>query len=180
MTHDQDPQECPAEPPWATLDSDDPTSALFAATSDAGVLLCASCRAPRDCRLGIHREILVGVDGVRSEVSCPKDHEGGPRVAHGGWTAGVLDEMSGHALLLRDQFAVTGELAVKFLKPIPIERPLIGTAVIVGNDGRYVHVECELRLADAGVVVATSHAVMVRRPSDHFDRHQRWVESLDE
>jgi hypothetical protein len=56
--------------------------------------------------------------------------------------------MSGHALLIRDEFAVTGELIVTFAKPIPIERPLRGIARITERQGREVYVESELRLAD--------------------------------
>ena len=116
---------------------------------------------------------------VRSEITCPADHEGGPSVAHGGWTAGVLDEMSGHVLLLSDEFAVTGEMSVRFVKPIPIERPLIGTTRITGRDGRRVYVSAELRLKDVNELIATSEAVMIKRPSDHFKRHQRWLASLE-
>lgn len=164
---------------WAALERDDSESALFVATSAAGVLLCRACRAVRRCRLGIHLETLTAEGTVRSDISCPAEQEGGPNVAHGGWTAGVLDEMSGHAVLLRDEFAVTGELTVRFIKPIPIERPLVGLARVTGRQGREVYVECELRLGDAGQLVASSRAVMIRRPGDHFDRHQRWLASLD-
>jgi acyl-coenzyme A thioesterase PaaI-like protein len=164
---------------WASLDHDNRESALFADTSPAGVLLCRSCRTLRRCRLGIHEETLTEDGAVRSDITCPSDQEGGPRVAHGGWTAGVLDEMSGHAVLLRNEFAVTGELTVKFVKPIPIERPLIGLTRITGRRGREVYVDAELRLADADAVLATSRAVMIRRPGDHFDRHQRWLSSLE-
>jgi hypothetical protein len=41
-----------------------------------------------------------------------------------------------------------------------------------------VYVTGELRLADADEILATSHAVMIRRPGDHFDRHRRWLEGL--
>jgi acyl-coenzyme A thioesterase PaaI-like protein len=90
----------------------------------------------------------------------------------------VLDEMSGHALLLRDEFAVTGELTVKYVRPVPIERSLIGTATIAGRDGRRVYVTGELRLVGADEVLAISRAVMIRRPGDHFDRHRQWLEDL--
>jgi acyl-coenzyme A thioesterase PaaI-like protein len=164
---------------WATLDRSDRNSALFADTSANGVVLCRSCGPLRNCRLGIREETLLAGGSVRTEVACPSDYEGGPDVAHGGWTAGVLDEMSGHALLIRDEFAVTGKLTVKFIKPIPIDRPLHGIARIADRHGREVVVESELRLADTDVVVATSRAVMIRRPGDHFDRHQRWLSSVE-
>jgi hypothetical protein len=61
------------------------------------------------CRLGIEHETLNADRTVHSTLICPSDQEGGPQVAHGGWTAGVLDELSGHALLLRGMRADFGE-----------------------------------------------------------------------
>jgi acyl-coenzyme A thioesterase PaaI-like protein len=164
----------PAED-WATLERQDRSSALYVDTSDAGVLLCRACSVLHRCRLGIASEALAADESVRSDLACPVDHEGGPDVAHGGWTASVLDEMSGHALLLRDEFAVTGTLTVKFVKPVPIGRRLIGRAWIAEREGRRVHVSAELRLRDTNDLLATSAAVMIRRPGDHFDQHQSWL-----
>jgi catechol 2,3-dioxygenase len=49
----------------------------------------------------------------------------GPRLHHVGlWTAGVLDEVLGHVPILQGQLTVTGTLTVRFVKPVPIERPL--------------------------------------------------------
>lgn len=172
------PEPQPAVDTWASVEHDNPGSALFADTSPGGVILCGSCRRLRRCRLGLHHATLTEDGSVRVDVSCPADHEGGPEVAHGGWTASVLDELSGHAVLLHDEFAVTGELTVKFIKPVPIRRPLIGLSRIAERKGREVFVEGELRLADAGELLATSRAVMIRRPDDHFERHQRWLATL--
>ncbi|ODQ87973.1 aromatic compound degradation protein PaaI [Mycolicibacterium flavescens] len=143
------------------------------------MVLCGSCQKLSRCRLGLHRETL-GDDGVVvSEITCPRDQEGGISVAHGGWTAGILDEMVGHALLLRQEFAVTGTLQVKFVKPVPIERPIIGRARVTGREGRRVFVSAELVLAGSEAVLAEAEAIMVRRPPDHFERHEKWLSELD-
>jgi acyl-coenzyme A thioesterase PaaI-like protein len=163
---------------WAHLDRSDPRSPLFADTSESGVILCGACRVLRRCRLGVEHETLNDDGTVHSTLICPSDQEGGPQVAHGGWTAGVLDELSGHALLLRDEFAVTGTLTVRFVRPVPIMWPLSAKATVTGRDGRKVFVACELRLTEGGELMATSEAVMIRRPGDHFDRHQRWLSQL--
>jgi acyl-coenzyme A thioesterase PaaI-like protein len=165
--------------PLGRLQRSDAEDDLYAAQSATGVILCGSCRAASTCRLGLHRETL-GADGVVvSEIECPRDNEGGPNVAHGGWTAGMLDEMVGHAVLMRDEFAVTGTLQVTFVKPVPIERPLIGRARIVRREGRRVFVQAQLELAGTDVVVASADAILVRRPADHFERHQDWLRSLN-
>jgi acyl-coenzyme A thioesterase PaaI-like protein len=157
------------------LQRSDADSPLYAAQSATGVVLCGSCRAASTCRLGLERETLSADGVVISDIVCPRDQEGGPNVAHGGWTAGILDEMVGHAVLMRDEFAVTGTLTVTFVKPVPIERALIGRASIVRREGRRVFVTATLELAGNGVIIASAEAILVRRPPDHFQRHEEWL-----
>ncbi|MCT7657179.1 PaaI family thioesterase [Mycobacterium deserti] len=168
-----------AAQPLGRLHTDDPDDPLYVVRSPGGVVLCSSCRRISNCRLGVHTETLRTDGVVISEVQCPRDHEGGRNVAHGGWTAGVLDEIVGHVLLWQGQLAVTGTLQVKFVKPVPVERPLIARAHVVRSEGRRVFVEAELKLAHPDVLVASAEAIMVRRPADHFDRHDEWLRSLD-
>jgi acyl-coenzyme A thioesterase PaaI-like protein len=153
----------------------DPRSPMYVPSSPTGVLLCHGCRSLNRCRMGLQRETL-GDDGVVvSELACPADSEGGPNVAHGGWTAGMLDELVGHTMMLREEFAVTGTLEVVFHKPMPIELPLRGTAWIEKREGRKAFVSAEIRLASNGVLLASAKAIMVKRPADHFERHEEWL-----
>jgi acyl-coenzyme A thioesterase PaaI-like protein len=147
----------------------------FAFKSPDGVMLCFGCRNLNRCRLGLLKETLQPDGAVISEIVCPPEHEGGPQVAHGGWTAGIFDELVGHTLILRDEFVVTGTLEIVFAKPIPVSRPLIGRATVARREGRRVFVTAELTLASNGALLGTANAVMVRRPPDHFDRHQKWL-----
>lgn len=156
----------------------DPSSPFYAPQSPGGVSLCHGCHALGECRFGIHSEVL-GDDGtIVSEVVCPPEEEGGPQVAHGGWTAGVMDELVGHALLVRDELAVTGTLTVKFVKPVPVEWDLIGRSWIVERDGRKVSVRATLELAESKAIVAEADAIMIKRPANHFDAHYEWLKSL--
>ncbi len=149
---------------------------MYTPTSPTGVFLCHGCHALDRCRMGLQRETL-GADGiVVSEIVCPSDSEGGPNVAHGGWTAGILDELVGHAMILRDEFAVTGTLEVVFHKPMPIELPLIGRAAIEKRDGRKAFVSARIELASNGTLLASAKAIMVKRDADHFERHEAWLE----
>jgi len=125
--------------------------------------------------MGLNRETL-GEDGiVVSEIVCGRHEEGGPNVAHGGWTAGILDELVGHVPLLRHEFAVTGRLSIVFHKPMPVEVPLEGKAWIDKQEGRKVFVSAEIRLKRSEALLASAEAVLVRRPADHFARHERWL-----
>ncbi len=145
--------------------------------SPGGVSLCYSCRRLGGCRMGIVTESLDDDGVVVSELSCSAENEGGIQVAHGGWTAGALDELVGHTTLLRGEFAVTGTLEVRFVKPVPIEVPLIGRAWIESRERRKVFVGASIELASSGAIVASAKAIMVTRDSDHFVKHQRWLQS---
>jgi len=128
------------------------------------------------CRLGLRVEEL-GADGeVRTELVCHEEHEGGPRVAHGGWTAGVLDEIVGHVPLLHGRLSVTGTLTVKFVRPVPVGYDLVATARKTGEEGSRWFVEAELSLASSGALLASGEAIMVLRDPEHFVRHEAWLE----
>lgn len=138
------------------------------------VPLCVACTRIGRCRLGLRTETLA--DGVvTSELICSAEHEGGPRVAHGGWVAGLLDELVGHVPILHRQLSVTGTLTVRFVKPVPIERPLRGTAFVVRKEPRRWFVQAQLSLASSGAELARADAVMILRDPQHFERHRQWL-----
>lgn len=147
--------------------------------SSTGVALCGACRLIGRCRLGIESETLESDKVVRYSLSCPADSEGGPQVAHGGWTAGVLDEVVGHVPLLRGQLAVTGQLSVRFIRPVPIARPLVARAELTRQEGSRWYVDATLRLAAGGAELASAQGILVARDRDHFTRHQAWLAGQD-
>jgi acyl-coenzyme A thioesterase PaaI-like protein len=154
----------------------DPRSPMYTPSSPTGVLLCHGCRELNRCRMGLQRETLQEDGVVISEVTCPREEEGGPNVAHGGWTAGIMDELVGHVMLLREEFSVTGTLEVVFRKPMPVELPLIGRAWIESREGHKAYVSATIELASNGALLASAKAIMVTRPADHFERHEKWLE----
>jgi acyl-coenzyme A thioesterase PaaI-like protein len=148
--------------------------------SGGGVRLCAACRPAVACRLGVTSERLDEAGVAQYELHCPTDQEGGPGVAHGGWTAGVLDELLGHVPLLHQEMSVTGTLTVRFVKPVPIERPLLGRAWIDSWEGRKWMLSGDLRLASSGAVLATATGVWIGRDaSAHFSAFQEWLAAQD-
>jgi len=54
------------------------------------------------------------------------------------------------------RIAVTGELTVRYVKPVPTETPIIGRGSLVANHGRYVDVEGRLEELGTGAVLATA------------------------
>ncbi|WP_282597498.1 PaaI family thioesterase [Rhodococcus sp. DMU1] len=138
--------------------------------------LCHGCRRRNRCRLGIESEQLDEHGVVISRVVCPPGEEGGPKVAHGGWTAGVMDELVGHTLTMNAEFGVTGTLSVRFVRPVPLCWQLIGRAWITKHEGRKVFVNATLELENSGAIVAEADAIMVKRPETHFESHYKWLE----
>jgi acyl-coenzyme A thioesterase PaaI-like protein len=162
------------EAQWAGTDFQQPPR------NDGGVALCGACARTRTCRLGLTTERL-DADGVACfDIVCSAANEGGPNVAHGGWTAGVLDEVLGHVPLLHQQLTVTGTLEVRFVKPVPIERALQARAWVDRVDGVKWFVSGELVLASSRALLASATGVWIaRKREDHFGGFEQWLAAQD-
>jgi hypothetical protein len=147
--------------------------------SPDGVLLCGACRVSAACRLGVRREFLADNGIGHFDVACPRDHEGGPDVAHGGWTAAVMDECLGHIPPLNAQMSVTATLTVNFKKPVPVERPLAIRTWIDKIEGSKWFISGEMILRPGGSVLATANGIWIARDPSHFARHQQWLAEQD-
>jgi acyl-coenzyme A thioesterase PaaI-like protein len=96
-------------------------------------------------------------EGVAAPIVVPRVYEGPPGAVHGGIVAAYLDEvLGGAAARAAGKPAVTGELTVRYVKPVPSETPLLGRGRMVANHGRYVDVEGSLEEFGARRVVATA------------------------
>ncbi|MGW4985476.1 PaaI family thioesterase [Streptomyces mirabilis] len=154
---------------WAGADFQEPPR------TPGGVALCGACRPAGSCRLGVERERL-DEDGVAwFELACPRDQEGGPNVAHGGWTAAVLDDCLGHLPLLHRVLSVTAELSVSFVKPVPVERPLEVWAWVERREGSRWYIAGEMVLLPTRAVLARASGIWVTRDRGHFARHEEWL-----
>jgi acyl-coenzyme A thioesterase PaaI-like protein len=157
--------------PWAGGDFQKPPR------TDGGVALCGACRKTGGCRLGLTTERLDESGVAHFALTCPPEYEGGPGVAHGGWTAEVLDESLGHVPILRGQIAVTGTLTVKFVKPVPVGRPLESTAWVERIERKKWFISGEVRLVSSGAALATATGVWVaREAAAHFSDFERWLD----
>jgi uncharacterized protein (TIGR00369 family) len=143
--------------------------------TDGGVALCGACRRTGECRLGLTTERFD--DGVaRFDIVCPPEHEGGPGVAHGGWTAAVLDEVLGHVPIHHGRMSVTGTLTVRFERPVPIGRELQARSWVDRREPRKWHLAGELVLTSSGARLASAEGIFVLRdPSTHFSNFEQWL-----
>jgi acyl-coenzyme A thioesterase PaaI-like protein len=85
--------------------------------------------------------------------------EGAPRRAHGGMVAAVFDDVTGYIIGRLREPAFTGELTVRYEKPVPIETPLEMRARLVDRERRKLFITAECR--DRDVVVATCKATYI-------------------
>ncbi|WP_131744918.1 PaaI family thioesterase [Frankia sp. Cppng1_Ct_nod] len=161
------------EPRWAGSDFQMPPG------FNGAVALCGSCSRKGHCRLGMVHERLDDDNVLRANVTCSADHEGGPDVAHGGWTAGIMDEVLGHLPMHLGILAVTGTLEIKFIRPVPLERELLASAWLERREGQRLYVSGELRLATTNAELATAKGIFVARDRTHFDRQQAWLAQQD-
>ena len=81
--------------------------------------------------------------------------------------------------VLHGELAVTGQLSVSYVKPVPVGRPLHARAWTVRREGHRWYVAGEMTLAGTGVVLARGEAVMVLRDLGHFTRHREWLARQD-
>ena len=109
--------------------------------------LCAGCVPLGRCQFGI-RSYQVGADGVaRARVWVDASMAGGPRVAHGGWTASIFDEVLGQVPGLHGVLAVTKTLTVDYTRPVPVDRWLLAESRVESRSDRPLG---DLGRADAG------------------------------
>jgi acyl-coenzyme A thioesterase PaaI-like protein len=106
---------------------------------------------------GLHVRSFKTANGVASPIVIPRQYDGPPGAAHGGIVAAYLDEvLAATVLRTMARMAVTGELTIRYMKPVPTETPIIGRGSLLADHGRYVDVEGRLEELRTGNVLATA------------------------
>jgi acyl-coenzyme A thioesterase PaaI-like protein len=106
---------------------------------------------------GLRVRCFRTAEGVAAPIVVPRVYEGPPGAVHGGIVAAYLDEVLGSAAArATGKVSVTGELTVRYVKPVPSETPLLGRGRLLADHGRYVDVEGSLEEFSARRVVATA------------------------
>jgi uncharacterized protein (TIGR00369 family) len=111
---------------------------------------------------GMHLQFAL--DEERRTFVChfnlPKRYTGPPGHCHGGIIATILDDAMGKVNKLRDVVAVTKEMTVEYLKPVPLETALTVEGSEVAVHGRQ-HVNMAEILNEKGEVLARSKGVFI-------------------
>ncbi len=127
---------------------------------------CFGCSASNPAGLALR--FRKRGDAIVSRVVIADRFHGAPGIAHGGIVATALDEVSCAAATFIDGYwVVTGELAVRYLQPCPVEQPLDMEARIVDRSHpRYLVIEGIVRAGDAIVARSTGKFFPQERAED--------------
>lgn len=130
----------------------------FEFNDNQGCFICGK-NNPFGLKVGFELDRERG--GARTEVSFPEHLQGWDNVVHGGLLAAVLDETLIYAAAAAGFKCVTGELTVRYLKPVPTDVPVRAVGRFTGRKGRLVTAEAEL-LDRKGESLARASGKLVR------------------
>jgi len=95
-------------------------------------------------------------------VTCGPMYEGPPGTVHGGYLAGLFDDMLGACLsLVEGPSGVTGRLIIRYRRPTPLETPLVLEARPV--DVRTGRITARATCSVGGQRTAEAEALFIRR-----------------
>jgi acyl-coenzyme A thioesterase PaaI-like protein len=144
-----------------------------------GLTLCFACHPAGKCRLGIYEEELLPDGRVRALMRTPDDFEASPGIAHGGWTAAVMDEVCGHVPIRNGSFAVTGRLTITYKKPVPVGVELEIVARATKQAKGLWQVIGEMRMAGDAQLLSRGEGLFVERDMTHYELHaERHAEKM--
>jgi uncharacterized protein (TIGR00369 family) len=106
---------------------------------------------------------------IRGVFKIAPEYQGGPGFVHGGIVATLLDEVMAKVSRFEKDYAVTGELKIEYLKPVPIGEELTVEGWEVERAGRIRTRLGEIRDA-AGAVLARGSGRFVEVDPERFRR----------
>lgn len=122
---------------------------------------CIGC-GPQ-AQVGLHMRFEEGDDGtVESRVTVGPPFQGWRDVVHGGIVALLLDEAMAYAAAARGVIGVTGDLKMRFRKPVPVGLPLRVRGKVAWQRRNVLGIEASVH-DDAGTLLATGAGSFVAR-----------------
>lgn len=133
---------------------------------------CFGCGPENETGLQLKFRLNEEAQRFICRFKLPARFEGPPSHAHGGVIATILDEAMGKVSKLRNIIAVTGEMKVNYLKPVPLYKTLITEGWEIRRRGREHYRAAEIRNLK-GEVLATSTAKFIE-----IDPHRMFAKFL--
>ena len=133
---------------------------------------CFGCGPDNETGLQLKFRLNEETHRFVCKFKLPSRFEGPPSHAHGGIIATILDEAMGKVSKARNIIAVTGEMKVNYLKPVPLHKTLITEGWEIRTRGREHYRAAEIRNLK-GEVLATSTAKFIE-----IDPHRMFAKFL--
>lgn len=114
---------------------------------------------------GLQAKFFYDGEQAISEITAEKMFEGYRGIYHGGIISTMLDEVMIKSILARKIFAVTVEMTIRYLKPVPVGQKLRFCGRVTRNRGRLYLTEGEA-LGPDGVPFATATGKYLEAPRD--------------
>ena len=117
---------------------------------------CFCCGKEND--RGLKLEFSYPEEGAaETSLVVPPYFTGWENLTHGGLISMLLDETMAHACISSKMIGVTGELTVRFKKPLPVGTEIFITGTMTDNKGRIALTSGEISDA-SGTIYATAKA----------------------
>jgi len=120
---------------------------------------CFACG--KDNSIGLKLIFKPTPNGVRADFIPTKEFEGFQDIIHGGIVATLLDEALAWACRSCGVDALTGEITVRYKKPLITNKPVIVYGIVEKNRGKLFLGSAYIQDKD-GTVIATATAKMVK------------------
>jgi uncharacterized protein (TIGR00369 family) len=89
---------------------------------------------------------------IRGIMRLGAEYQGGAGFVHGGIVATLLDEVMAKVSRFARDYAVTAQLTIEYLKPVPVDEELIVNGWEVERNGRNLLREGEIRDASGALL----------------------------
>ena len=116
--------------------------------------------------IGLHLRFEASADGVAALFTPGAEHQGFENVVHGGIVSTILDEAMAWATAHAGFWAVTGEMCVRFRRPLRVGEPTRVTARVRGCRGRIITTTANLTRIEDLAEIATASATFVKVSSE--------------
>jgi len=103
---------------------------------------------------------------VDAEFSCDRQYQGYTGYLHGGIIAALLDSAMTNCLFAHGRVAMTGELKVRFLKPVSVECTAMVSARLTKSWPPLFYMEADVR--QKGCVMAKATAKFMEVPDENL------------
>ena len=121
---------------------------------------CFVCGDENPDGMHLHFELDEAHSTYVCHFTLDKRFTGPPGHCHGGIIATILDEAMGKVNKIRNVVAVTSEMTVNYVKPVPLNQPLRVESREIEVDGRK-HINMAAILNEKGEILARSRGVFL-------------------